>query len=127
MHTLKGLTFALSLSLVLAGCQAPTTVGVAGGKAIGAKSAVGNAQRAATPKRQPTQILVKFKAERMHAQALNAFRAEFGTRNVGMIAALGIYIEEITTDAPLMQVLKEIQASPLVEYAEPNGEVSIQN
>ena len=125
MNALKSLTVAVTLSLALAGCQAPTTASVAGGKAIAAKTFIGLPGRAPAAKRQPTQVLVKFKAQ-MQMSALSAFRAEFGTRNVGMIESLGVYVEEVTTGASLATVLKAMQASPLVEYAEPNGEVGIQ-
>lgn len=125
MNALKTLSAALTVSLILAGCQAPNTTGTVGSKAIGTK-AVGTSPRGAqAPSQQPTQVLVKFKAQ-MHTSALQAFRAEFNTRNVGMIAALGIYIEEVPADVPFGTVLAAMQASPLVEYAEANGQVGIQ-
>ncbi|MEB3198757.1 MAG: hypothetical protein VKP62_16290 [Candidatus Sericytochromatia bacterium] len=67
---------------------------------------------------------MKFKSE-LRATEMQAFRSTYGLRNVGMIQALGVYVEELEGDRPVEALLKELNASPLVEYAELNGQVSI--
>lgn len=113
----------LTLSvLTLTGCQGPTTV-------IG-RTASSTGQKAESPRvasptaAQKIQILVKFKSE-LRATEMQAFRSTYGLRNVGMIQALGVYVEELEGDRPVEALLKELNASPLVEYAELNGQVSI--
>ena len=110
---------ALALGLTLTGCYAASQAPLAGQKASTAKAAPSNLAKA-------PQILIKFK-DQVRAQDLHTFRATFGTRNVGLIAGLNVYVEEVTSGEPLDKVLKAISASPMVEYAEPNAEVSIWN
>lgn len=103
----------------LAGCQSPSQLAAPHQRAASTRLAP-----AKTPAAKPAQILVKFKAE-MRTADLQAFRAEFGTRNVGEIKGLGVFVEEVTSRRPVQEILEEMNASPLVEYAELNGEVSI--
>jgi hypothetical protein len=125
MNAFFGTVLALTFTLALAGCG---TVGAATVTAKGLTSRTAPAaQKTQRPAAKPVQILVKFKAARMTVSALEAFRSEFSTRNVGQIAALGIYIEELAPGTNMKEALAAIEASPLVEYAEPNSEVTIQN
>lgn len=105
---------------VLGACQGPTTViGRINGKSpavkLGAKKPI-----AANP-----QILVKFKAQ-LAANEMTTFRAAFGLRNVSTIPQIGVFVEEVTNGRPVGEVLRELQASPMVEYAEPNQEIRIE-
>ncbi len=110
---------------VLGACQAPTTV-------IGRNNAQGSSVRtgARSPvvppaAQQRPQVLVKFKA-RLQATEMTTFRAAFGLRHVSIIPGISVYVEEVTSDRPLGEVLRELQASPLVEYAELNQEIRIE-
>lgn len=110
---------------VLGACQAPTTViGRINGQSpsvhTGAKKPVLPAAA-----RQRPQLLVKFKS-RLEATEMTTFRAAFGLRNVSLIPAISVFVEEVTTDRPVGEVLRELQASPLVEYAELNQEIRIE-
>jgi hypothetical protein len=111
------------LASCLAGCAGPTTVIGRGlpdrGQVSGQRSPTG-----ATAAAQRTQILVKFKAELM-ATELSAFRASYGLRNVGTIPALGVYVEEVADGRIAADVLRELQQSPLVAYAELNETISL--
>ena len=113
------LCLSLALGLALTGCYAASQAPVGGQKAMAAKATPANKQKA-------PQILVKFK-DPVRAADMQAFRAAFGTRNVGLIAGLNVYVEEVTSREPLDKVLRAMNASPQVEYAEPNGEVGILN
>jgi hypothetical protein len=107
----------------IAGCAGPTTVIGRGlqdrGQLSGQRTPAG-----ATATAQRTQILVKFKADLVAAE-LSAFRASYGLRNVGAIPALGVYVEEVADGRAAADVLRELQQSPLVAYAELNETISI--
>ena len=119
MHHTVIISAAVAAAL-LAGCQSPALV-----SAPQQRPASTRVAPAKTPVAKPVQILVKFKAE-MRTADLRAFRAEFGTRNVGEIKGLGVFVEEVTSRRPVKELLEEMNASPLVEYAELNGTVGIQ-
>lgn len=70
------------------------------------------------------RILVKFKAQ-LRAADLKAFRAHFGTRNVGMIASIDVYVEEVVGDTPVDELLTALNRDPQVQYAELDGEIGI--
>lgn len=111
---------AAGVSINLVGCGMNTHV-------IGREaSAPGAVKRATTPtaSEQPVQILVKFKT-RLEMREMTSFRTTYGLRNVGTIANLGVFIEEITSSRGVNDVLRDLQASPLVAYAELNGNISI--
>lgn len=109
----------------LGGCYHPTTViGREDGQAANIRTGARKPVRPTANQQRP-QVLVKFK-ERLQATELTSFRAEFGLRNISTIAALGVFVEEITDGRPMGEVLRDLQASPLVEYAEPNQEVRIE-
>lgn len=110
---------------VLGACQAPTTViGRLNGQSPSVRTGAKKPVHPAAALQRP-QLLVKFKA-RLQATEMTTFRAAFGLRNVSMIAAIGVYVEEVSTDRPVGEVLRELQASPLVEYAELNQEIRIE-
>lgn len=114
--------FVILTTLALAGCHAnPAAVPT---RPVTAQSV----QRPTAPQaqRKPAQLLVKFKG-RPALSALTTFRTTYGTRNVGMIESLDVYVEELTGDKPLQSVLKAMNADPLVDYAEPNGDVTVAN
>ena len=111
---------------VLGGCHAPYQVigrtGTASNVRAGLAGKAPVVPASATQQRQ--QVLVKFKA-RLQATELTTFRAAFGLRNVGEIAALGVFVEEVAEGRQVGDVLRELNASPMVEYAELNGTVGI--
>lgn len=115
---------------VLGACgQGPfTVIGREGGKPSNARAWVTGSRTPVAPSEAPQQrpqVLVKFKA-RMQATELTTFRAAFGLRNISVIAALGVYVEEVAEGHQVGDVLRELNASPLVEYAELNQEVRIE-
>lgn len=115
---LFGVCGILAAAVMLAGCQSPAS--------FAPQARTGQvAQPAKRTATQPAEVLVKFKAT-MRAQELSAFRTTFGTRNVGYIAGIDVYVEEVAASRqPIEQVVAAMNASPLVEYAELNGEVRI--
>jgi hypothetical protein len=114
---------ALFAAALLAGCAGPTTVigrnAPDRGQASGKRATTG-----ATSAEEKRQILVKFKAELVAAE-MSAFRATYGLRNVGTISALGVYVEEVVEGRNPATVLRDLQQSPLVAYAEFNETVSL--
>jgi hypothetical protein len=118
MHAIALVGAALAATFLL-GCQSPSPTA-----ASSQRPAASRLTPATNPTAKPVQILVKFKAG-MRAADVQAFRAEFGTRNVGEIKGLGILVEEVVTRKPVQEILDEMNANPLVEYAELNGEVGI--
>ncbi|MEB3222064.1 MAG: hypothetical protein VKS61_08315 [Candidatus Sericytochromatia bacterium] len=114
---------ALFAAVLLAGCAGPTTVigrlAPDRGQASGKRAATG-----ATAVDEKRQILVKFKAELVAAE-MSAFRATYGLRNVSTIPALGVYVEEVVEGRNPDSVLRDLQQSPLVAYAEFNETVSL--
>ncbi len=76
------------------------------------------------PAAKNPQILVKFKA-RLDVTAFAAFRLTYGLRNVSQLAAIGVYVEEVTSKTPVTDLLKTLNEDPAVEYAELNGQVSL--
>ncbi|MEB3329128.1 MAG: hypothetical protein VKQ33_07850 [Candidatus Sericytochromatia bacterium] len=107
---------------VLPGCLGPTTV--VGRDVTGRAQITGRQPTGATAAAQRGQILVKFKAELLAAE-LTSFRASYGLRNVGTIPALGVFVEEVTEGRNAVDVVRELQQSPLVAYAELNETVSL--
>lgn len=106
---------------LLSGCYAPSQSRAAWAPGLNRPASTAPATRTEA---RPAQILVKFKAG-MRMAEIQAFRAEYGTRNVGYIQGIDVYVEEVTSRKPVGQILEEMNASPLVEYAELNGEVGI--
>ena len=114
--TYKMILSAALAAAFLAGCQAQSLAT--------APQRPSSSRVAPAKATKPVQILVKFKAE-MRTAEIQAFRAEFGTRNVGEIKGIGVFVEEVTSRKPVKELLAEMNASPLVEYAELNGSVGI--
>ena len=107
---------------LLTACQGPTTViGRSGPAAAGAGVAAPN--NLATVSARP-QIIIKFRNGLLAAE-LMSFRSTYGLRNVGTIPELGAYVEEVLTERSVADLLRELQSSPLVEYAEVNGQVTL--
>lgn len=112
MQTIALVTAAIAATFLI-GCHHPSPTAISTQRPAAASKAA-----------KPVQILVKFKAG-LRTADLKSFRAEFGTRNVGEIKGIGVFIEEVVSRKPVQQILDEMNADPLVEYAELNGEVGI--
>ena len=123
MIALKG-TFAATVAIagLLTGCGSPPRAVVSPFAASATRPQGTLVPRPATEGRQ---ILVKFN-EGVRAAEIGSFRTRFQTRNVGQIAAIQVFIEEVDGNRPLTEVLAEINAWPTVAYAEANGTVNLE-
>lgn len=113
--TIQRLTVGFLAVALLAGCGTQTRVI---GRGAPTKTSV------VAPAAKSQQILIKFKAQ-MAATEFTTFRATYGLRNVSRLAAIGVYVEEVTSKTPVSELLATLNASPLVEWAELNQEVSL--
>lgn len=75
---------------------------------------------------QSTQeILVKFKTS-INASSIQTFQARHGLRTLRVIPGLNVHVMTATTTRlPLDQLLVQMNADPLVEYAEINRSVTV--
>jgi hypothetical protein len=116
--------------VALAGCQvqartsSPSVVDAAGTNRVGAATPDNASKMPITSPDYRRQILVKFKP-RMQAAQIEQFRARFGTRNVGRIDGLDVWVEEVPAGQSVAETIRAMLASGDVEYAEENQEVSI--
>lgn len=115
---------ALVSLLACGGCAASNRIG-GQGVAPPAYQTGGKLQPVSPAPQGRLQVLVKFKAG-VRAEQLTALRAAFGIRNVGMIAGIDVSVEEVIGVRPLADLLADLNRSPLVEYAEANGSVSLE-
>ena len=115
--------FSVVIAGLLSACQGPTTVigRTAGPSAANVGVAAPN--NAATVAARP-QIIIKFRKGLLAAEIMS-FRNTYGLRNVGTIPELGVYVEEVVSERSVADLLRELQASPLVEYAEVNQQVTL--
>ncbi|MEB3284160.1 MAG: hypothetical protein VKN33_02610 [Candidatus Sericytochromatia bacterium] len=106
----------------LTACQGPTTVIGRATPTVGS-AGTGSSNTTATVNARP-QIIIKFRNE-LRISEIAAFRSTYGLTNVGAIPELGVYIEEFLGDRPVQDLLRELQSSPMVIYAELNQQVTL--
>lgn len=71
-----------------------------------------------------SEILIKFKAGTPQ-DSIQALTAKLGLEKVREISAIGVHVYRPAARASVQETLREAQASPHVEYAEPNTEYKI--
>lgn len=70
-------------------------------------------------------LLVKFKSQ-VNASSVQTFHAQHGTRTVRVIPGLNVHVVSVVSkQRSLNQVLTMMSQSPMVEYAEPNRPISL--
>lgn len=70
-------------------------------------------------------LLVKFKSP-LNASSVQTFHAQHGTRTLRVIPGLNVHVVTVVSNKrSLTQVLVQMNQSPLVEYAEPNRPISL--
>ena len=70
------------------------------------------------------ELLVKFKSP-VNASSVQIFHAQHGTRTLRVIAGLNVHVMTVTDGRSISQVLAQVSQSPMVEYAEINQAISI--
>lgn len=70
------------------------------------------------------ELLVKFKSQ-VNASSIRTFHVQYGTRTVRVIPGLNVHVMSITSGKPMAQVLAQVSQSPMVEYAEPNNPINV--
>ncbi len=80
--------------------------------------------REATQVAAATEILVKFKAP-LSEDSASVFTAAFGLQKVRDLRGIGVRVYRVPAGKTAQEVIKQLQADPKVEYAEPNLEYRI--
>ena len=103
------------LTYSLTGCgQMVPSAGMTASDTLSAR----NAARAGGA--QATQeLLVKFKSQ-INPSSIQTFHAQFGLRTLRVIPGLNVHVMTVTGSRSMAQVLAQVSQHPMVEYAEPN-------
>lgn len=80
--------------------------------------------REATQAAEAQEILVKFKTS-VAEDSVNATAATFGLQKVRDLRAIGVRVYRVPPGKNAQDLIKQLQAEPGVEYAEPNMEYRI--
>lgn len=101
------------VTYTLSGCGQPAPMAAGPSSSLSARSQVSE------------DLLVKFKSP-LNASSVQTFHAQHGTRTVRVIPGLNVHVVTIVAkQRSLAQVLTQMNQSPLVEYAEPNRPISL--
>jgi hypothetical protein len=101
----------LTYSLTGCGQVMPSTVG-SQSASFGARSGA------------PQELLVKFKSA-VNASSIQIFHAQHGTRTLRVIPGVNVHVMAVTSSRSLAQVIAQVSKSPMVEYAEPNRAINL--
>lgn len=70
------------------------------------------------------ELLVKFKSQ-VNASSIQIFHAQHGTRTLRVIPGVNVHVMSITSGKSISQVLAQVNKSPMVEYAEVNKPINL--
>lgn len=110
--------------IILAALMAVLTYSLTGcGQAL--PSATGsNANSFSARNTAQQELLVKFKSQ-ITPSSISIFHAQHGLRTVRVIPGLNVHVMTVTNGRSLSQVLAQVSKSPMVEYAEPNHGINL--
>ena len=70
------------------------------------------------------ELLVKFKSQ-INPSSIQTFHAQYGLRTLRVIPGLNVHVMTVTNGRSMAQVLAQVSKNPMVEYAEPNHGISL--
>lgn len=70
------------------------------------------------------ELLVKFKSQ-IAPSSISTFHAQYGLRTLRVIPGLNVHVMAVTGSRSFSQVLAQVSKSPLVEYAEANHGINL--
>ena len=70
------------------------------------------------------ELLVKFKSQ-INSHSIQTFHAQYGLRTLRVIPGVNVHVMTVTNGRSMSQVLAQVSKNPMVEYAEPNHGISL--